>query len=164
MRKAVRKFKETVEIRSSIINRFRSHRYFSAAVLVCVILAASCFHVWQGVKVMTLVKETARLRSENADLVNNIKKVSSDISSLEMASRILPYGRDSLGLKVVSADRLFTLAPKEARAERRDDLNALTVAIKRVARYMPVVSQTSVHASELRPLDIDYAALKGNDR
>ena len=162
MKRAIRKFKETVEIRSSPINRLRSHRYFPAAVLVCAILAASCFHVWQRVEVMALVKEVSHLRAENTDLVNNVKKISSEISSLKMASRIQRYARDTLGLELISADRLFTLARRKAEAGPPDDLAALMTAIKRIGGYMPVVSPTTVHAGEVRPLEIDSAALERN--
>jgi len=164
MKRAMRKFKETVEIRSSLVNRLRSHRYFPVGVLVCAILAASCFHVWQRVKVMALVKEVSYLRNENADLIDDVKKTSSEISSLKMASRIERYALDTLGLQPISADRLFTLVRKKAEVHPPDDLAALTAAIKRIARYMPVVSPTTVNAGEVRPLKIDSAALERNDK
>ncbi len=163
MKRAVRKFKETIEIRSSLVNRLRSHRYFPAGVLVCAILAASCIHVWQRVKVMALVKEVSYLRNENADLVDKVKKVSSEISPLEMASRIERYAMDTLGLQPVSADRLFTLAQRKAELPPPDDLAALTAAIKRIARHMPVVSPSTVNAGEVRPLRIDSTVVERDD-
>jgi cell division protein FtsL len=164
MKRAMRKFKETVEIRSSLFNRLRSHRYFPAGVLVCAILGASCFHVWQRVKVVSLVKEVSYLRNENADLIDIVKKTSSEISSLKMASRIERYALDTLGMQPVSADRLFTLERKKGETLPPDDLAALTAAIKRIARYMPVVSPSTVNAGEVRPLKIDSATLERNDK
>jgi cell division protein FtsL len=164
MKRAVRKFKETVEIRSSLVNRLYSHRYFPVTILVCAVLAASCFHVWQRVKVMALVKEVSYLRNENADLIDNVKKTASEISSLKMASRIEQYARDTLGLQPISADRLFTLERKKAELPPPEDLAALAAAIKRIARYMPVVSPATVNAGEIRPLKIDSAALERSDK
>jgi len=160
----MRKFKETVEIRSSVINRLRSHRYFPVGVFMCAFLAAACFHVWQRVKVLELVKEVSYLRVENSDLVNNVKKVYSEISSLEMGSRIELYACDTLGLQPITADRLITLAPKKAQTYPQDQFALLKAGIKRALRYAPVVKQTSATASELRPIEIDSLATQGKSR
>ena len=63
MKEAVRRFKETIEIKSTIFNRVRSHRYFSISMLVAACLFAACFHVWQRVKVIELVKEVSQLQA-----------------------------------------------------------------------------------------------------
>lgn len=155
MKKAVRRFKETVEFESSILNSIRSHRYFSVTVLVCALLLAACVHIWQRVKVMELVREVSYLKRENASLLDDKKKLCSEIASLSMASRIERYASDSLGMRRVSADRLFTLIPKREKIAERDDLELMFSAIKRVADYVPVVSQARANASGVEDLKLD---------
>ena len=113
---------------------------------------------------MGLVKEVSYLRKENADLIDDVKKTSSEISSLKMASRIERYALDTLGLQPISAERLFTLVREKTEVRPPDDLAALMAAIKRFARYMPVLSPTTVNAGEVRPLKIDSAARERNDK
>lgn len=158
MKRAIRKFKETVEIRSSVVNRLRSHRYFPIALLVCAFLAVACFHVWQRVKVLQLVQEVPRLRAENASLIDDAKKIHAEIASLTMASRIEQYASDTLGLQPIPADRLFTLVMNKAETGQADNLAVVLAAIKRVGRYIPVVSESRVRAGQLRTLDIDSSA------
>ena len=161
MKEAVRKFKETVEIRSSWVNQWRSHRYFLVTILIAAVLAASCLHVWQRVKVMGLLQEVEHEQQEHADLLDRLKKTRSQIASLQAASRIQAYARDSLGLELIAADRLLTLSYPENPLPPPDDLAALASAVKRVARYLPVVSPTSAYAGEPRSLEIDSSVLKG---
>ncbi|MCK4373559.1 MAG: cell division protein FtsL, partial [candidate division Zixibacteria bacterium] len=106
MRKTVRKFKETVEIRSSVINRLRSHRYFPIAVLVTVFLMASVIHVWQRVHVLETVKQVSHLRAENEQLVDATSKLNVRLATLTAAGRIEKYAMDSLGLQPVAADQI----------------------------------------------------------
>ncbi len=155
MKKTMRKFKETVEIQSSFFNRIRSHRFFSVGVFISILLFALCFHIWQRVKVIELAKVNDHLKAENRQLTDLVKKTYVRISSLEMGSRIEQYARDSLGMEMVSPDRLFTLERTEARPSKQDEMATLSAAFRRVAKYLPVVSPTSARAKELRSVDID---------
>jgi len=164
MKKAIRNFKETVEIRSSILNRVRSHRYYLLVLLVCAFLVAACFHVWQRVKVLQLVQETSRLKAENAHLVDDAKKIYAEIVPLKTASRIERYAIDTLGLQLAPADRLFTLIEKEAETGRADDLALMLAAIKRLTRYLPVVSESKVNAGQIHSLEIDSSSYRVKDK
>ena len=164
MKTAVRKFKETLEIRSSVFNRLRSHRYFSISLLTAVVLLAACFHVWQRVRVIELVKETSRLRNTNKLLIDDYKKVYSDIVSLSLASRIETYARDTLGMIPVTVDRLYTLVRSKEKPVETDEWTAMVSAVQRVARYIPVVTETDARAGELQPVRFDSAAFGGANR
>ena len=164
MKTAVRKFKETLDIRSSVFNRLRSHRYFSVGLLTAVVLLAACFHVWQRVRVMELVKETSHLRNSSRLLVDDYKKVYSEIVSLSLASRIETYARDTLGMVPMTADRLYTLVRGETRQAETDEWTAMLSAVERVARYMPVITESSARAGELSPVKFDSVALTGGGR
>ena len=155
MKEAVRKFKETVEMKSSAFNRIKEHRYFSLGVLFAVVLFAASFHVWQRVRVMTLAKEVGHLRVENGSLLDDKKKLYSDIASLTTSSRIETYARDTLGLKSAQADRLYTLIKKDAVRESKDEFDVMLAAFKRVTDYIPVVEQTRAEAKSGEKIHID---------
>ena len=161
MKKTVRKFKETVEIQSSLFQRLRSHRYFTVVVLAAACLLVSCFYVWQRVRVLELVKEVSALDKEHTELLDDLRKVKSDIASLTLASRIESYATDTLGMKPIEAERLFTLAPRESKPSEPDDLAAMMSAIRHVADYMPVISEAEVRADELRIINPDTIAGEG---
>ena len=97
MRETVRKFKETMEIKTSVFNRLKSHKYFPMTVLFVVFLSTACFHIWQRVRVMNLVKENSHLTAENRSLVDDKKKLYSDIASLTTSSRIEKPNTSPLG-------------------------------------------------------------------
>ncbi len=160
MRETVRKFKETVEIRSSIINRIRSHRYFPAALLFCVFLFAACVHVWQRVRVVELVKEVAELKEEHAELLDAKKKIRSEIAILSTAARIEKFAVDSLGLRRIEAERLFTLVREKDDYQQPDDLELLLYAINRVAGAVPTVSENSALARGVDNLKLDSLNLE----
>lgn len=164
MRETVRKFKETVEIRSSVFNRVRSHRYFPATMLFLVFLTAACVHVWQRVKVVELVKDVSQLRQENSDLIDAKKKLHSEIAALSTASRIEKYATDTLGLMPVAAERLFTLVPKSTDFEQTDDLQLMLYAISRVASNVPRISENSAMAKGVDNLSLDTLAGAGGGR
>ncbi len=164
MKETIRKFKETVEIRSSVINRIRSHRYFPVTLLLVVALSAACVHIWQRVKVVELVKEVSTLKTENAELLDLKKKVYADIASLSTASRIEKYASDTLGLKQIDPERLFTLVLDKADKVEQDDLDLMLYAINRVTEYVPRVSESSARAGGVDDLDLDSLNIDGADR
>jgi cell division protein FtsL len=161
MKKKVRKFKETVEIQSSFLQRLRSHRYFTVIVLAGACLLVSCFYVWQRVRVLELVKDVSYLDKDHAELLDDLRKIRTDIASLTLAARIEIYATDTLGMKPIDADRLFTLAPKQSKSNESDDLAAMISAIRHVADYMPVISEAEVRADELRIINIDTITGEG---
>ncbi len=164
MKRTIRKFKETVEIQSSLVNRVRTSRYLPAAGLVCVVLLASCIHIWQRVRVLDLVHETSLLKQENLGLADDVRKVYGDVASLSMSSRIRAYAADTLGLKTVPAEKLFTLVPHGGRVSLADDLDRMLGAVKRVTDYIPRVTETEANAGELRNPTIDSLARRGGGR
>lgn len=155
MKEAVRKFKETVEIKSSRFNKIRSHRYFSVTVFALCALLVFCFHVWQRVRVVNLVHEVGLLRQEYDSLLDNKKKLHSAIARLSTATRIQSFAADSLGLKPVPAEQLLTLLPARQRQHRPDELQQMFTALKRFADYMPVVEETKVKAGVIEEIEVD---------
>ncbi|MDF1544773.1 MAG: cell division protein FtsL [bacterium] len=161
MKKTVRKFKETIEIKSSVLTRLKSHRYLTMSLLSLAILLVSCFHVWQRVMVLDLVQEVGQLRDDHDRLEDNLKKVGAEISALSMSSRIERYAVDSLGMKPIKAEQLYTLVPHETESTRPDELTVMARAIKRVADYMPVITEADVHARELQIVTVDTSSSGG---
>ncbi len=155
MKEAVRKFKETVEIKSTLLNRFRSHRYFTATILAGAVVLASCFHIWQRVKVYELVKDVAVLKNENKLLLDYLKKVNSSIATLSLASRIEQYATDTLGMKAISPENLYTLLGDGQSEADVDDLDKMMTAIKRVAEFIPIVTENELRADELQIIRMD---------
>ena len=160
MKKKIRTFEETLEIRSSRLNRLRSHRYFWVGLLASAFLLVSCFHIWQRVKVMQLLKDVSRLQTENAYLVNEAKKLNAEIAALMMASRIEQYAADSLGLRLATADRLYTLVERKSGVRRMDDLDLVTTALSRLARYLPVVTENEARAGQTLTPQLDTTSFK----
>ena len=152
---SVRKFTETVEFRSLLFNRLKTHRYFPAAVLALVVLTAACIHIWQRVVVISLVKEVSVLQKENYDLVDRAHKVQTDIAALTMASRIEQYAIDTLGMQRVRPDRLYTLIPESAGDVSSDRFSTMISSIRRVAAYLPVLTEAQAAAQELQPIRFD---------
>ncbi|MFH1688502.1 MAG: hypothetical protein ABIE70_13405 [bacterium] len=161
MRRPVRKFAETIRIESSLANRLRSHRYFPVAVLVSVVLTACVLHVWQRVRVLDCVGDVARLRQENAALVDASTKLSAEIASLCTSERIEKYASDTLHLKPIGADRIFTLAAEDKETPDTDQFAELVRAIERVGRYMPVVSTSQATAADLKRIRFDEELQNG---
>jgi len=165
MARSVRRFKETVEMRSGILKRIRSHRFVSIGFVALTLLVAACLHIWQRVIVIELAKDVASLRVENRSLVEDVKKIRSDIVALSTVTRLEKYAVDSLDLQPVAADRLFTLVRKSEKTIPADELKSMFSSIKRVADYFPVISDA--HASpgmELRPIKFDTLAEEETDR
>jgi len=152
MKKTVRKFKETVEMRASLVNRLRRHRYFPIAVLVSIFLAACVVHVWQRVQVIELVKEVSQLRAENDQLVDAGSKLNARIAALSSAGRIERYAQDSLGLRPAPANHIFTLIGQDEKMPEPDDLAMMFRAIERVTRNVPVIAENTANAGEPRKL------------
>lgn len=161
---AVRKFKETIDMQSSLLKRLRAHRYFTVIWLGGAILLICFFQIWQRVHVLDLVTEVSQLRRENQSLQDSLKKTGSDLASLSMASRIKRYAVDTLGMKSIAPDRLFTLSPSEKDAVDQDEIDMMVTAIKRVANYVPVLSENTAHAGELHIITIDSAPSRGDER
>jgi len=153
--RSVRKFKETVEFRALPLNRLKSHRYFPTAVIALVVLLAACIHVWQRVVVISLVKEVSALEKENRALVDDAHKLQSDITSLSMSSRIERYAADSLGLQRIQPDNLFTITSYDDGRLVTDEWSAMISSIKRVADYLPVVTEAKAEARELEPIKFE---------
>lgn len=152
MARSVRKFTETVELRSLLFNRLKSHRYFPAVVITIVVLTCACIHIWQRVVVRSLVIEVTALEKENLALVDDTHKVQTDLAALTMASRIERYAMDSLGLQRVRPDRLYTLVPETTGELAADRLATMISSIRRVADFIPVVTEAQGAAQELQPI------------
>lgn len=152
---SVRKFKETVEIGSPLLRRIRSHRFFPVAVLATLVLAASLIHIWQRVVVIGLVKDVSRLREEQRSLLDDARKLNSQIARLSLSTRIEQVAADSLNLQPVSADRMFTLVPDRLESIPPDELSTMFSSIKRVAEYLPAITPAEASARELEPVNLD---------
>ena len=155
MRQAVRKFKETVEINSSFLNKVRSHRYYTPALLLSLFLAVACIHVWQRVQVVKYSKEIGFLREENADILDKKKKLYTDLAVLSTSSRIERYAYDTLGLKMVSADMMCTIEYDGAAPKQADDLTQMLAAVKRITEFLPVIERTRAKANVVEDISID---------
>lgn len=149
MASAVRRFTESFRMASSLLNRVRSHRYVSLAVFGTFVLVVACLHVWQRVTVMQLVKEVGHLRAEQRDLLDESRKVQSEIAALSMSSRIEQYARDSLGLGPVELGRLYTVSTEAPRPVGPDELATVISSIKRVTAYLPSLAPAEAAANEL---------------
>jgi cell division protein FtsL len=156
MTRSVRKFKETMEMRSLPFKRLQSHRYFPAAIIAMVILTAACIHVWQRVVVLGLVHEVALMQMDSRDLIDNVEKTQSEIAALSMATRIEQFAQDSLGLQRVTPDHLYTLGREADKEEKpSDELTVMLSSIKRVADYLPALTQAQAQITELQPIRFD---------
>ncbi len=124
-------------------------------VIALALLAAACVHVWQRVMVIELAKEVATLRGENRSLVDDTRKLRSEIVALSMATRIERYAVDSLGLQPVTADRLLTLVKESEKDIPYDELTVMFSSIKRIADYLPVLTEAEATARDLRPIKFD---------
>lgn len=157
MSQSVRAFKETVEMRRFSLRRLKSHRYAAAIGIGAILLALACAHIWQRVTVIHLAMDVTRLQAEHKELVDQSRKMNSEISSLSMAARIEPFAIDSLGLLVVPADRLFTVRTekKPNQPQQLDQYAELKVVLKRVSDHMPVLSQTTAEAETTDSIKFD---------
>ena len=162
MASPVRKFKETVDLQSNALHRVRNYKYFPATVLVLIFLAVACFHIWQRVYVMSLVREVAVMREENRLLIDLSRKIHTDIASLSMNSRIEQYAQDSLGLSLVSASHQLTLKRPKATPKKQDRLDMILTSLENVGKYLPTLSGNPVNAVELKPIKFDSTKAGGS--
>ena len=155
MKQTIRRFKETVDINSSTLNKLKSHKYFSLTSLFVCFLIVCCMHLWQQVTVVSLIKDVSKLEKENNVLLDNKKKLYSDIASLSTSSRIEQYASDTLGLKLVDADNMLTLVPNKVVPSQPDELQQMLTAVKRVAQFLPVIEETRAKAGAVENITID---------
>jgi cell division protein FtsL len=161
MADSVRKFKETIEIQSGWLTRIRQHRHFGIALISAALIFVACVHIWQRVYVIRLVQEVDALKGQNAILVDETKKAKMDVAALTRATRITTCAAESLGLQPISVDRLYTISlqmEETAPTDSTDELAAVVSSIKRVADYLPVMSEAKAGSSELRPIKFDSIA------
>src|SRR5512138_1413063 len=104
---SVRRFKESDDLRSSFFKRLRGHRFFPVGVVTILVIVVACGHIWQRVVVLDLLKEVTRLEADQRILVDDTRKLRSEIDQLSMSARIEAIAADSLGLQHVSTDRLL---------------------------------------------------------
>ena len=161
---SVRKFTETVELRSQLFQRLKSHRHFPTVVIALAILSCACIHIWQRVVVLSLVTEVTALEKENSGLIDDTHKVRTDLAALTMASRIERYAIDTLGLQRVRPDRLYTLIPETPGEAATDRLSTMISSIRRVAEYLPVVTDAQAEAQELQPITFGADNSDGENR
>ena len=164
MHHTVRQFKEIVDINGSIFNRLRKNRYLPYVLLTTVFLAAACVHIWQRVHVLKLVTEVSELTRENIKLDDVLKKIDSEVARLSMATRIEKYALDTLGMIHVPADRLYTLIPGDKTRRDRDDLEAMSEAVRRIVEYLPVTSENMAMAGEPSQIRIDSPSAAGSSQ
>ncbi len=155
MKQTIRKFKETVEINSSTLNKLKSHKYFSLSTLFVCFLIVCCFHIWQQAIVVSLVKDVSLLEKENLVLLDSKKKLYSKIASLSTSSRIERYAADSLGLRLVDADNMHTLVPDKIVLSQPDELQQMLTAVKRIAQFFPVIEETRAKAGAVENIKVD---------
>ena len=151
----IRLFKETLSMRSGLIARIRSHRYLPMTLLGIACLAASCIHVWQRFQVFELVDEVAELRQEHVGLVDEARKLQSDIATLSLSSRIEQYATDSLGMKRIEPGRLFTLETTDPAAKPPSKFESLRSAVGRIATHVPIVVETRATAQENNAINLE---------
>ncbi len=173
MAPSVRRFKESADLRSGFLKRLGAHRYFPIGVVTILAIAVACGHIWQRVIVLDLLKDVTRLEADQRTLIDDARKLRSEIDQLSMAARIETIALDSLGLEHVHTDRLLTLVPPPQKKpatviEQRDEFTTMISSIKRVAKYLPSISETEAKASEItpaiRPLKFDSTAVKESDK
>ena len=164
MKRTIRLLKETVDIRSGLLARIRSHRHFPIALLGAAFLVASFIHIWQRFQVFELVNEVAQLRQERAALVDEARKIESDIATLSLASRIESYAMDSLGMQRIKPDHLFTLQTSDPTGKPPGKMESLLAALDRMASHLPVVAESNVSAQEIRSINLDSLRELGGGR
>lgn len=167
MADSVRKFKETVEFQSGFLTRIRQHRHFGVGIISATLLLVACIHIWQRVHVIHLVQEVDVLKGQNALMVDETKKAQMDIAGLSRATRISTCAAESLGLQPIQADRLYTIQLQNEKIMHRDttgELASVMTSMKRVADFMPVMSEAKAGSSELRPIKFDSIASREDIR
>jgi len=150
MSQPVRRFAETLRFRSSWWHRVQGHRYFPAAVAVAIVLAACSLHIWQRVRVMSLVGEVAVLEERNDELTDATAKLNAEIAQLSMAHRIERFALDSLGLVPLEAHQVSMLIPAGEEPPEPDQLSQVLRAIDRVTDHMPIVTASEATAREAK--------------
>lgn len=157
MNQSVRAFNETMNMRRFSLRKLRSHRYAAAIGVGALLLALACAHIWQRVTVIQLAKDVTRLQAEHKELQDQSRKINSEVSALSMAARIEQYAVDSLGLEVVSSERLFTVVTekKPDRSRPTDQFTSLMSAFKRVGEHLPVLAPTEAAAEPADSIKFD---------
>jgi len=164
--RTVRSFKETVDMRSFSLRKIRSYRYATAVGLGFLILAVACVHIWQRVTVIQMAKDVSRLEIEQRELIDNTRKVNSEIASLSMAARIETFAIDSLGLLPVPGDRLYTVV-NERKVDAKgttDQFTTLVHALRRVGDHLPVLTGTEAAAETADSIKFDSTLQGGGNR
>jgi cell division protein FtsL len=155
MKKPVRRFKETIEFRTPIWNRIRSHPQFPVALLAAALLLIGSFHIWQRVRVLSLVTEVQELKQENRGLIDAATKLNTEIAGLSMSSRLCEVAAESLGLEPIKPDRIYTLSWDDGPIDRPDEFSLMLEAIERVTRYVPVFAPSEATAKDLKRIKFD---------
>jgi cell division protein FtsL len=113
MKDTIRLFKETVELQSSAGTKSRWRRYSVGTFLFLLLLSIACLLIWQRVRVLELVKEVDTLEQKREDLLDDSRKLRSEIAQLSAPTRVTGYAMDSLGMMPVPLDRFYALLPPD---------------------------------------------------
>lgn len=157
MKDTVRLFKETVELQSSAGTKSRWRRYGWATLLSMLLLSLACLLVWQRMRVLQLVKETDALDKQRTELLDDSKKLRSDIAQLSAPGRITGYAMDSLGMMPVPLDRFYALipSPQDSVVVHETEWAQMVKSAERLWVHMPGIENSEAMATGLDTLRLD---------
>lgn len=94
-------------------------RWRSAAVFVLLLLAGALFHVWSRLHVVDLGYRLAAARAAHAHLVEQNRRLSLELATLEAPARVAEAARRKLGLVPPSPSQIVHLGPAPQRSGAR---------------------------------------------
>ena len=101
---------------------------------------------------MELTSEVRDLKKEKERLTDLVIKTESEISDLSRLSRIESIAVEKLALERGKAENIYTLLEKESRKDP-EDLERLYLSLKKVAKNLPMVTETRAEAQDIFKFD-----------
>lgn len=160
MERSLRQLKESIDLGTPRLTRLRHHPYFHWVVISSFLFSLACIHVWQRVTVIESGRAVQKLQGERIRLQDETKKLRSQIAQLSMISRISRYASDSLGMRPIPPQDLFTIIERPLPERQPDDMSMLVASLERLADYLPVQATASALSRDLEPVRFDTATVR----
>jgi cell division protein FtsL len=140
------------KVRGSYLRYLLTQSRWRPYIFIFGIITLSFLHVWKYNHVMELTSEVRDLKKEKEHLTDLVIKTESEISDLSRLSRIESIAAEKLALERGKAENIYTLLEKESRKDP-EDLERLYLSLKKVAKNLPMVTETRAEAQDIFKFD-----------
>ncbi|MFQ5606571.1 MAG: hypothetical protein ACE5GA_01385 [Candidatus Zixiibacteriota bacterium] len=130
------------------IRRLVRSRSLTALFVLFLLLAGSCFYIWQRVQALDLLADVNELQKTNLIYRDALARVNADVAELSRISRIHALAEERFGLRHVDLTRLYAVEFPEEQVGG-NGMRELWGALRRSVARLPSAQSNEAAAEEL---------------